>query len=59
MADAPARAHAIVNPERCAACLRRLVEAWDGDKSETFLVVLREARQLLGVREPVERAVKR
>lgn len=38
-----------MNPEQCAAILRRLVTCWDADDNSEFIIPLAEARQLLGI----------
>lgn len=43
------RQHRIMNPEQCAAILRRLVTCWDADDNSEFIIALAEARQLLGI----------
>lgn len=46
------RAFPIMNPEVCAAILRRLVHAWDGDDLDALEAALEEGRRLIGVSEP-------
>jgi hypothetical protein len=43
------RVFPLMNPEACAAILRRLVSAWDGDDLDALEAALVEGRQLLGL----------
>jgi len=43
------RTHRLINPELSVALLRKIVESWDGDDMEEFLISLAAARHLLNI----------
>jgi len=43
------RTHRLINPELSVALLRKIVDLWDGDDMEEFLISLAAARHLLKI----------